>query len=386
MKKCPCCQADLESEARFCFYCMTSLEEKEVVAVPAGRNKKWAVCIAALFVVALMVGGAFLLFPPETKQPAPETDGKGEIFVQGTTGESTGEPNTEDPGSNQSVSTPQQGSPNQSESSAPDQPVSSPSGSVSGESTPGYVGSGDGSSAPATQPGQTPPSTPITQPEQTPPSTPVTQPEQTNPSTPVTQPEQTPPSTPVTQPEETTPSTPVTQPEQTTPETQPEETPPPESNDTPSTPTTSAEYEYRLAQYAVDDYHVTANVDDCVVITGVKTPASDGIYRIPETLEGKKVITVDHFAFNGEEIRDTVREVHLPASVRTVKDNAFSACRNLTDIYFEGKSIYVGSAFAPKAQRTGTLTIHSAYDCNNRDFRYYRNIAGSYYDAEWSQL
>ena len=148
----------------------------------------------------------------------------------------------------------------------------------------------------------------------------------------------------------------------------------------------AAVFTYRDAEYAKDDYHVTANVDNCVVITGVSTPASNGIYRIPSTLGGKKVIAVDQSAFNAEGIRNTVKAVYVPASVRTIKAYAFSACYNLTDIYFYGASIYVDSqAFAVKSRRSGTLTIHCAYDCNNRDLRYYRNIAESYYDAKFEE-
>ena len=151
---------------------------------------------------------------------------------------------------------------------------------------------------------------------------------------------------------------------------------------------TEAVYLYRDARYGVDDYQVTAAVDNCVVITGVATPASDGIYRVPATIDGKRVITIQSDAFCAANVKNTVKQVYLPASVRTVKDRAFNACVNLTDIYFSATSIYVSDlAFAPKEQRSGTLTIHCAYACGNRDLRYYRNIADDYYDAvfeEWN--
>ncbi len=153
-------------------------------------------------------------------------------------------------------------------------------------------------------------------------------------------------------------------------------------------PPAAATYLYRDAKYGVDDYHVTANVDHCVVITGVATPAADGIYRLPETLGGKKVIAISGLAFSDAAIRDGVKAVYIPAGIRSVWGAAFSGCVNLTNVYFYGTSIYVDfQAFPPKEQRSGTLTIHCAYDCNNRDFRYYRNIAQSYYDAvykEWN--
>ena len=155
-----------------------------------------------------------------------------------------------------------------------------------------------------------------------------------------------------------------------------------------TTVTTTAVYTYRDAQYAIDDYLVTSNVENCVVITGVSTPASDGIYRVPSTIDGKKVIAIQRSAFNGENVKKTVKQVYLPETVRTVWEFAFSGCVNLTDIYFSANSIHIDiQAFASKEKRNVPLTIHCSYNCNNRDFRYYRNIANSYYDAvyeEWN--
>ena len=396
--KCPCCKADIEENARFCFYCMTSLEEKETVATPVFHRKYRAVIIAALFAVVLLVCG--ILWWNLGHRPAPEKNddqlAAGESLTVGTqenasqtTDQSSGGATTGP------VTVPDQGSaaggdPDQAVSSQPNSNVgssiappgigqgsssSSTGNTGSSSSTPSYEGSGNVSSG-TTSSGSTGSSDTgsvggtvnsgsmgSTNQGSTEPSLPTVQPEQTEPATPS-----------VTLPE--TPSEEINQ------ESNPD-------NGTTASPPASAAvvYSYRAAQYAVDDYHVTANVDDCVVITGIVTPATDGVYRIPSTLDGKKVIAVVKQAFNAEEVRDTVRQVYLPASVRTVHDYAFSACRNLTDIYFEGSSVYVSSlAFAAKEKRTGTLTIHSSYDCNNRDFRYYRNIAESYYDAEWSEI
>lgn len=166
----------------------------------------------------------------------------------------------------------------------------------------------------------------------------------------------------------------------------------PETN--PSEPTASENitdgltYLYRDAEKVIDDYYTGANVEGCIVITGVESFATDGIYRIPSTIDGKKVITIDKSAFNAPEIKETVKEIYIPQSIRTVKEFAFSGCINLTDVYLYGESIHIDSqAFTPPERRNGSLTIHCSYNCDNRDMRYYRNIAEGYYDAiyeEWN--
>lgn len=137
-------------------------------------------------------------------------------------------------------------------------------------------------------------------------------------------------------------------------------------------------YTYRAAKYG-DDYSVSYPIDNCVVITGVSTKSSSGTYTIPETLGGKKVIAIMCGAFSGEDIHDSVKKVIVPATVKTIWDGAFSLCRNMTDIYFCGSSIFTESAaFADDSIRSGTLTIHCSYDCSDRNLRYYRNTAADY--------
>lgn len=366
VKKCPFCKAEIEENARFCFYCMTSLEEKTIAEAPRFKKKYGAVVIAALFAVMLIVGVIiwWVVKDPAEEPPADQSM-MGESLTVGTVEGGSSAGAVQNSGGATAGPT---NDPNQAVSSSPNVGGNSSSGTAAGNTAGSAAGSGSAPGSVGGSSGDLPSSTE--------PSAPVTQPGQTEPSEPATQPEQTEPSAPATQPEQTEPSAPES--------TEPEDE---DSGSTASPPaTSSATYTYRDAQYAKDDYLVTANVDDCVVITGVETAASDGIYRIPSTLGGKKVIAVVSHAFSGENIKDTVKQIYLPSSVRTVHDYAFVACRNLTDIYFEANAIYVSNlAFAPKSQRTGTLTIHSAYNCSNRDFRYYRNIAESYYDAKWSQ-
>ena len=175
--------------------------------------------------------------------------------------------------------------------------------------------------------------------------------------------------------------------EPSTPQEQPPAEEPQKSEQEEQKPSESeAEYYYRDAQYG-DDYYVNAYLDDAVVIIGIKTPAADGIYRLPSELGGKRVIAVMGLTFFNSGQQLSVKKVVVPASVRTIWDHAFAGCANLTDIYFCGESIYVSSwAFPELEERSGTLTIHCSENCNNRDLRYYKNIASSYYEAvfkEW---
>ena len=60
MKKCPFCGAEIEENARFCLYCMTSLEEKQCIKNVTGNKKRWPWILAAVFVLAFACMIAFL--------------------------------------------------------------------------------------------------------------------------------------------------------------------------------------------------------------------------------------------------------------------------------------------------------------------------------------
>ena len=158
------------------------------------------------------------------------------------------------------------------------------------------------------------------------------------------------------------------------------------STSTTTTPpqTTTVTYAYRDAKYG-DDFSVSADLENAVVITGVKTTAADGKYIIPDTIDGKKVVAIMGLAFCDDSISSTVKTVIVPSSVKTIWNNAFANCYNLTDIYFCGNSIYTESnAFPAVSKRNGTLTIHCSANCSDRNYRYYKNSA-SYYDAEYKE-
>lgn len=67
MKKCPKCGANIQDNARFCLYCMTSFEEKKPVENEKEKNKRWIYFITAVLVVALLFSAIFIFAPKNNK-------------------------------------------------------------------------------------------------------------------------------------------------------------------------------------------------------------------------------------------------------------------------------------------------------------------------------
>ncbi len=105
---------------------------------------------------------------------------------------------------------------------------------------------------------------------------------------------------------------------------------------------------------------------DAVTITGFKNIASNGVYKIPETIGGKTVVAINMsnpqgYSFNDSAVKDSVRKVYLPPKLNKIGAGTFSECKNLTDIYIAGEYLYADpSVFPKKAIRTGKLTIHTS--------------------------
>lgn len=190
---------------------------------------------------------------------------------------------------------------------------------------------------------------------------------------------------PETQPAETRPRAEkpeATEPEVTEPEvTEPEVTEPPATEPEEDVPETTAPqgpvYLYRAARTGDDFAAHYTNAGNDIVIIGVGTQAADGVYNIPSTIDGKRVIAIMANAFTGT----NARTVYLPASVRTVWNYAFAGCA-LRHIYLRGSSVYLESKAFPDS--AGILTIHCAADCDDRAFRYYKNSAENY-GATWKE-
>lgn len=336
MKKCPKCKAEIQEEARFCLYCMTSFEEKQTIETPKEINKRWLIIIAAVLVLVLIIVGIFLL----AQKDRPNNEGtdnstsssvSSNLDTSDDNTTSSEQQNSESQGNE--TSTPTSNNQTQNSSKNEGNTTNNSSGNTTTTNSSTSNGSQNSNTNNTTNSSSNSTSTNSTS------SSNKTESSNTSSSTSTT----------------TTPSQ-----------------------------TTTVTYMYRDAKYG-DDFSVSANLENAVVITGVKTTASDGKYIIPETLDGKKVVAIMALAFCDDNISSTVKTVIVPSSVKTIWNNAFANCYNLTDIYFKGNSIYTESnAFPEVSKRNGTLTIHCSANCSDRNYRYYKNSASNY-EAEYEE-
>ncbi len=192
----------------------------------------------------------------------------------------------------------------------------------------------------------------------------------------VTRPNQTPEQTPNNEsfePSENTP--PVTTPDKPTDSEEPAE---------PEKPAQPIIYIYRAAHIGDDRTGQTVDPENDIVITGVKTPADDGIYHIPSYIDGKRVIAIEP-AFNSYMY---VKEVYLGETIRNVDSNAFVACYNLEKFYVACDKIFLSrGAFTDASRRNCTLTIYSSAQClclDELSSGYLKNEA-SKFRAQWEE-
>lgn len=310
MKKCPKCKAEIQEEARFCLYCMTSFEEKQTIENEEKNNKRWLIIIAAVLVFALMAA-SIIIFVPKGDAKNDSDNNSNSSFVSSDSDISVnnndailsgelGEESTSGKASSPSSSGKTKNSANNENNITNN--TSNNNITTSSTSSGNETGSNNSGSSSTTAP----------------------------------------------------------------------------------TETTAVTYIYRDAKYG-DDFSVGASLENAVVITGVKNTSTNGKYIIPETIDGKKVVAIMALAFCDNNISNTVKTVVVPSSVKTIWNNAFANCYNLTDIYFKGNSIYTEvNAFAETSKRNGTLTIHCSANCSDRNYRYYKNSA-SYYDAKYAE-
>lgn len=337
MKKCPKCKAEIQEEARFCLYCMTSFEEKQTIETPKENNKRWLIIIAVVLVLILIVVGILLFAQKDSSNnEGNDTSTNSSISSDLDTSDnitSSEQKNSDSQGNETStpISSNQTQTPSKNEDSTTNnssKKTTTNNSTTSNDSQNSNTNNTTNNSSNSTSTNSTSSSNKTDNDSSN-----------TGSSTSTT----------------TTPS-----------------------------PTTTVAYIYRDAKYG-DDFSVSANLENAVVITGVKNASADGKYIIPETLDGKKVVAIMALAFCDDSISSTVKTVIVPSSVKTIWNNAFSNCYNLTDIYFKGNSIYTESnAFPEVSKRNGTLTIHCSANCSDRNYRYYKNSA-SYYAAKYEE-
>ena len=66
--KCPYCGAELQEHARFCLYCMKTLQDKQTIETPCGKKRRWIVPAAAAGAAIAIL----LFFVLRQGAPAPE--------------------------------------------------------------------------------------------------------------------------------------------------------------------------------------------------------------------------------------------------------------------------------------------------------------------------
>ena len=334
MKKCPKCKAEIDDEARFCLYCMTSFEEKETIETPKDKSRRCLYIAAAVLVVALIVSGIFIL----TKKDIPsnnlsDTSSKETI----TSNDSAnivinGDSDSNERDSSSSVSgQPSATGEEKSNSSPQNQNGSSSGGNNPSSST---VGSSSPSSANDSSSQNSSSNNTVNSGGNTD--------QNSNQSS---------------------------------------------ESDT-SKEANTPKYEYITATIEntyPTGYGTIHAPENAIVITKVTGTAANSNYVIPYTIDGKKVAAIMPLAFS--EVSASVKSVRLPSTVRTIWNDAFKGCYSLTDIYVKSAAIGIYTdAFPEVSKRAGTLTIHCSRECMDFDYYYYRNIAYKY-DAvykEWN--
>lgn len=333
MKKCPFCKAEIEENARFCLYCMTSLEEKERLETPKENNKRWLLIIAAVLVFVIIASSVWLVLRKDKSNQNELTSKDSVSFTDSDSSLSEGE--------NSSNTSENQNPTEESSKNSSGNKVSSPqNSSVSGGNTQTSNDKGNKQNTTHTQTNTNETSTP-----------------NTNTDNSVSD-------------------------NKTSDESKREDTDSQNSKEEETTQPTTVTYTYIIGTsencYPPGEAPLYAP-ENTIVITGVNNASPDGIYVVPETIDGKKVAAIMKSAFCDPEISQTVKSITLPASVKTIWDGAFSKCYNLTDIYIKSAVVAIyENAFPEVSKRTDTLTIHCAKDCRNFDFYYYRNIADNY--------
>ena len=303
MKNCPFCKAEIEENARFCLYCMTSLDDKEVYNSKTAKKKYIPVIIIIALITIASIFFVVLGLEESNK------DEKNTITT--TQSESTiDEPTIANNSYSPTEST-------DTINNSTESTVTNNSEPTSNSTEPTTVNNNESTHQNTTKPTETP---------------------NTN-----------------KEPDNIVSTT--------------------ESAKPSPTPSDNNIYNYRDAVPA-DDYMSNQSITkNAVVITSVKGIAPNGIYEIPEEIDNKKVVAIMDYAFCDANISNTVKQIIIPSSVKTINAYAFYNCYNLTDIYIKGEAVACPSIFLPeKENRNYTITIHCSKTCNDRNFRTYKTL------------
>ena len=166
-----------------------------------------------------------------------------------------------------------------------------------------------------------------------------------------------------------------------------------ENNESTSQTNQEIKYKYRNSVHGdeVNGYGISASyIENGITIIGVETVSENGVYVIPETIDGKKVIAIASNAFCEEHIKNTVKKVVVPKTVVGIQNYAFSDCYNMIDLYIQGESVagWPDLFFPTLEKANGTITLHASKTCNDRNFNTFASVYSYYaltcgYELVW---
>ena len=375
MKKCPFCGEKLDDNARFCLYCMKPLEEKEkILSAPNNGNRRLVLVISAVLALIVLIVVILLYF-----HSCNNNTGKDVNASNKNTG-ITGTLNTANstlPSLTDGTSLP----PKKTESAE-----SSTTPTVENNST---TDTSNGTAGLTTHTNTYVPSATVT-PDST---------EKVDSTVSATNdPQKTPVST--ASPVKTdTPSNTVSHTATTTTSAGPI-----------ATPEVIEEvtwYYYdvttRSSEYTLIDMYGDGNTDNAITICGFKNIPSNGIYKIPDTIDGKVVVAINMaagvsqgYTFSSTDVIDTVKKVYLPPRLIVVSsESTFTRCPNITDLYVASDKLHIAKNFFPyyydyKSATKNSFTFHSSESCialYKDRYTTFKSLidSGSYYNGKFEK-
>ncbi len=110
-------------------------------------------------------------------------------------------------------------------------------------------------------------------------------------------------------------------------------------------------YEYRDSHYGYTTRTATASgvpLNQCITVTGFKSPASNGIYRVPAMIDGKVVAAVDLTnSFTDTAVALTVKRIYFPPDMLHFYGGT-DTCTNLERLYFTSPEAYFAPSCIPE--------------------------------------